>query len=389
MPQHRQRIIALNYASFLTLGLGSSAIGPSLPKLAGQTGVGLDAAGGLVSSLSAGYMIAGLTAGPLADVLGRRPVYLVALATQALGLLAIVAIPDLATGLLVAFLLGLGQGSIDISSHVVTGDVVGEERGAALNRLHLFYGAGALIGPALAGYGLDALDSLWAAFAPIAALTLLIALGVAFTPLSVHTPTHKSAASNAKAVIGSRTFWALAVFFFLYVGVEVGVGTWTFAFLSEGLATEVTLASWATSGFYLALTASRLIGSRLAGRRVADEKLVLLSIGGATAGALLLWTAGASAATPMLIIAVLLVGFCFGPVYPTTMGVAQQRHAEAIGTTVGLLTMGAGLGATSVPWLQGWLLTRGGLPWGAAATAIGTLALLAVAIVAIPQRIKR
>ena len=82
----------------------------------------------------------------------------------------------------------------------------------------------------------------------------------------------------------------------------------------------------------------------------------------------------------------LLVGFCFGPVYPTAMGVAQQRYAATIGTAVGLLTVGGSLGATSLPWLQGWLLAHGGLLWSLAAIGAGTAALLAVATAAIPQR---
>ena len=244
--------------------------------------------------------------------------------------------------------------------------------------MHVFFGLGALIGPVWAGYGLEALDSLWPTFVPIAALTLLIAFGVALARLPAHSPTHETAASNARAIVSNRTFWALAVFFFPYVGVEVGVGTWTFAFLSEKLGTGVTLASWATSGFYLALTAGRLAGSRLVGRRMADEKLVLLGVGGAVAGALLLWAAGVSAAIAPFVVAVLLMGFCFGPVYPTAMGVAQRRYAEAIGTTVGLITVGAGLGATSLPWFQGWLLARGGLLGGVGVTGVGMLALLVV-----------
>jgi len=119
---------------------------------------------------------------------------------------------------------------------------------------------------------------------------------------------------------------------------------------------------------------------------VSDERLVLLGIGGAIGGAALLWAAGASAAVPAFVVAVLLMGFCFGPVYPTAMGVAQQRYAATIGTAVGLLTVGGSLGATSLPWLQGWLLARGGLLWSVAATGAGTAALLAVAAAAIPQR---
>jgi len=388
MPQHRQRIIVLSYLSFLTLGLGGSAIGPSLPTLARQVNVGLDAVGGLVSSLSVGYLIAGLMAGPLIDTVGRRPVYLAALGIQAFSLPAILGVHNLAMEMLAAFFLGLGQGGIDVVVHVVMGDTASQDRGASLNRLHVLFGVGALIGPALTGYGLNVLGSLWPAFGFIAALTLLIALGVALTPLPTHSLTHPSAASGVRTVVSDRAFWALGAFFFLYVGLEVGIGTWTFAFLSEGLGAEVTLASWAASGFYLALTGGRLLGSRLVGRRVTDEKVVLTGVGGGVVGGLLLVTGGALAAVPLLIVAVLVVGFCFGPIYPTTMGVAQRRYPGAAGTAVGLLTAGAGLGATSLSWIQGWLLARGGLPWGVAATGVGALALLAVAMAAIPQRIK-
>jgi fucose permease len=389
MPQHRRRIIILSYLSFLTLGLGGSAIGPSLPTLAGQVDVGLDAVGGLVSSLSVGYLIAGLVAGLLIDTIGRRPVYLAALGMQAFSLPAILGAPSLTMEMLAAFFLGLGQGGIDVVVHVVMGDGAGQDRGASLNRLHVLFGVGALIGPALTGYGLTALGSLWPAFGFIAALTFLLALGVALTPLPTQSLTHRSAASSgARAIVSDHAFWALGAFFFLYVGLEVGLGTWTFAFLSEGLGAEVTLASWAASGFYLALTGGRLLGSRLVGRRVADEKVVLTGVGGGVVGGLLLVTGGALSAVPLLIVAVLLVGFCFGPIYPTTMGIAQRRYPGAAGTAVGLLTAGAGLGATSFPWIQGRLLARGGLSWGVAATGAGALALLAVAMAAIPQRIK-
>lgn len=385
MPQHHRRIITLNYLSFVSLGLMGGALGPSLPTLAHQMNVGLDAAGGLISSSSVGYLIGGLTIGSLMDAIGRRPVYLAALGIAATSLLALLSAPSLPLGLLVAFCLGLGQSSIDVSAHVVMGDAAREDRGAALNRLHFFFGAGALIGPVLAGYGLTTLDSLWPAFGLMAAFILLIAVGIALTPLPVRSSAHGQANSNARAVVGNRTFWLLAAFFFLYVGVEVGIGTWAFAFLREGLSTEVTLASWAASGFFLALTGGRLVGSRLVGQRIADEKLVLVGLGGAIVGAFLLWMGGLMQTVFLLVVGVCAVGFCFGPVYPTAMGLAQRRFPQAVGTVVGLLTSTAGIGAMFIPWLQGWLLAQGGLSWSAAATAVGTLALLVVATTGVSQ----
>lgn len=385
-PQHQRRIIILNYLSFASLGLMGGAFGPGLPTLARQMNVGLDIAGVLVSGNSVGYLIASLTAGPLMDSLGRRPVYLTALGLAAMSQLAFLGVPSLTFGLLVALFGGLGKGSMNVASHVVVGDAAPENRSAALNRLHVFFGAGALMGPTLTGYSLKSLDSLWLAFGLIAALTLLSAVGLTLTPLPSPAVTPKSAVSNVRAVIGNRRFWGLAAFFFLYVGVEVGVGTWTFAFLREGLDSGVTLASWAASGFFLALTGGRLAGSRLAGRQLADEKLVLLSLGGAVGGGLLLWAGGAAQTALLLVGGVLAVGFCFGPVFPTAMSVAQRRYAESAGTVVGLLTAMGSLGIVAIPWLQGWLLARRGLTWGAAVTATGAAALLTVASVAIRQR---
>lgn len=387
-PQYRRRIIFLNYSSFVSLGLIGGALGPGLPTLARQMNVGLDAAGGLVSSISVGYLTGGLLAGPLADTLGRRPVYLTALGITAAGLLALLCVPALTLGLLAAFFLGLGQSSIDVSANVVTGDTNREERGAALNRLHFFFGAGALIGPLLVGYSLQLLNGLWPAFGLIATLILFILAGMSLTPLPAQSPTHSQTDSNARTVIGRRAFWLLAAFFFLYVGVEVGVGTWAFAFLREGLGTEVTLASWVASGFFLALTGGRLIGSRLVSQKIADEKLVLVGLGGAISGAALLCTGGAVRVVAPLIVGVLAVGFCFGPVYPTALGLAQRRYPKAAGTVVGLLTAMAGLGGSFLPWLQGWLLARSGLLWGVAATGVGTVALLVVATAVIPQRVE-
>ena len=379
-PQHRQRIIILSYLSFASLGLCGGAFGPSLPTLARQMDTSLDAAGGLISTLSVGYLMGGLTAGSFMEGFGRRRFYLTALGVTSISLLAILGTPSLAFGMLITFCLGLGQASMDVASHVVTGDAAREDRGAALNRLHFFFAAGALIGPILVGYGLTTLGSLWPAFGLTAALTLSIAFFMTLTPLPTRSPTHASASSDVRTIIGDRKFWFLAAFFFTYVGTEVGLGTWTFTLLHEGLGSDVTLASWATSGFFLALTVGRLAGARLAGRKVADERLVLVGIGGAIGGALLLFAGGAAQTALLLVVAVLAVGFCFGPLYPTTMGLAQRRYASAASTVVGLLTAAASTGGMFLPWLQGWLLAHGGLLWGVAATGVGVTALLAIAL---------
>jgi MFS family permease len=137
----------------------------------------------------------------------------------------------------------------------------------------------------------------------------------------------------------------------------------------------VTLASWAASGFYLALTLGRLIGARLVDRRVTAERMVLIGLSGAVAATALLWIGAEMAALTLFFACVVLVGLCFGPIYPTTMGLVQRRYPDAIGTAVGLITTGASVGAMFIPWFQGWLLTNQGLTWSIGVTIAG-LALL-------------
>ncbi|MFZ5915730.1 MAG: MFS transporter [Chloroflexota bacterium] len=378
MPALRTRIVALSYASFVLLGLVGTAVGPSLPTLAHQMGVGLDTAGGLVSSLSMGYLFAGLIAGPLIDALGRRPIFLAALGLQALSLPAVLLAPRMALGMLAMFFLGLGQGSIDIAVHVVVGDTASQNRGAALNRVHFFFGLGGLAGPVLAGQSLSALGSLWPAFVSFLSLNLMLFLGVAMTPLSPGQQARPTTRARPTTLLRSRVFWLAVSFFVLYVGLEVGIGTWTFTFLNKGLHTTVTLASWAASGFYLALTLGRLTAARLVDRRVTGERMVLIGLSGAAAATALLWVGAEMSAITLFFAGVMLVGFCFGPIYPTAMGWVQRRYPDAIGTAVGLITTSASVGAMLMPLFQGWLLTNHGLSWSIGAALVGLVLLWGV-----------
>jgi fucose permease len=159
----------------------------------------------------------------------------------------------------------------------------------------------------------------------------------------------------------------------LYVGVENGVASWTTVYLERTTALDQAIAALATSGFWLALTAGR-VAAAFAGAWLAAERMLLLTLTGALAGGALLAASTGSAA--LTIAAVLLLGFCFGPVFPTALAIATAAFRRAPGTAASVVVAMGSAGGTLLPWLQGVLLERAGPAASVLLVAAGTLAML-------------
>jgi FHS family L-fucose permease-like MFS transporter len=137
---------------------------------------------------------------------------------------------------------------------------------------------------------------------------------------------------------------------------------------------SVTTAALITSGFWSMLTGGRLLGALL-GARLAPETLLLASLGGGTIGALLL---AFSTGDPLLTtVAVLLLGLCFAPVYPTTVAIITATFRHAAGTATSIVVALGSVGGMVLPLLQGVLLERSGPQSSVVVIVAGTCAMLA------------
>src|SRR5258706_1776247 len=134
--------------SFVALGGITAALGPALPDLAANTGSSLAAVGAVITALFVGSLIALIVAGPLNDRIGQRPVLLAGVALLALGTFGVAASHWLPLTLLCAVVAGLGHGAIDVRTNVLIAEVFAARSAAALNLLNVFFGLGAVAGPA-------------------------------------------------------------------------------------------------------------------------------------------------------------------------------------------------------------------------------------------------
>ncbi|HEX9440770.1 MAG TPA: MFS transporter [Roseiflexaceae bacterium] len=364
-------------ASFFALGLMTAALGPALPDLAANSGSSLATIGGVITALFLGALISLSVAGPLNDRLGQRPVLIVGVVLLALGTLGIAASHWLPLTLLCAVVAGLGHGAIDISTNVLIAEVFVGRSAAALNLLNVFFGLGAVAGPAIAGLTLrlwnTALPALWIG----AALTLLQAPLIPLLADAPRAPHAVAGKSRAAALFRTPLLWALGVLVLLYVGVENGIGSWTTAYLASTTRLDHATAALAASGFWLALTGGRVIAA-LIGTRLTPNRLLLIALIGAFAGGVLLVASVGNA--PLTIAAVLFMGLCFGPVFPTTLAITTATFRQAPGTAASAVVAMGSFGGMLLPWLQGVLLERVSPAASVLLVAAGALGMLALHI---------
>ena len=366
-----QRTLALVCAVFLAVGVMLAGLGPTLPLLARQIGQDIAVLGGLFTAISSGIILAQLGAGSASARFGQPAVLAAGMLLMVGGGVGVTLGSTLLALLAGALLFGVGFGGVLAAGNLLVARLFPERSAAALNGVNLFFGVGSMVGPALAGLGGAHLGLPQAALWAGAVLQLVLApivLGYAARPVA------EAAASRAgPQPTRGASGWLLGLLLLIYIGTEVGFGGWLTVYL---LASDLAPASAAlvVSGFWLALTAGRMIGALL-GLRLAPARLLTISLLGALVGAILLaLSVGNRTAT---IGAVVCLGLSFGPVFPTVLALVAAVSRGSGRMTNLVLALGNG-GGLVVPVLLGVLLTRYGPLAAASMMVVAALAMLAL-----------
>ena len=362
MDRTARTALVISCLAYIALGCFGAAIGPLLPQMAQQTGSALAAVGAIFTALSTGGLVAQLLAGPLSDRLSPRPVMLTGLVLLALGVVGISISQNLLALLGCALIAGFGQGAADIGGSLLVAVTFARRNVAAMNLLHLFFGLGATLGPAAVSLSLTFWASGLAALWPAVILPLLLLPSTFRLRLSAHAG-RVSVASPAMAIYRSPMLWAFAGLLGVYVGIEVGIGGWTTSYLVQTTGMALEMAALATSGYWLMLSGGRLV-STLLGTRLSAYAILGLSLAGTALASLgLLVGIGNQELT---VIATLLMGLSFGPIYPTVMALVTATFKSGPGRAASVITASANLATMLIPWLQGLLLAGLGpasSPW--------------------------
>lgn len=355
-----RNVLILACSMYLFFGMFNAAIGPVLGELAYQTGSTLAAVGAVITFLFLGSLVTQLAAGPLTDRYGQKPLLVVSLLLMAVCLPAFINARSLPLMLILVFFTGMGQGGLDLGANLIVSSAYPKNNTSVLNLLHFFFGLGAIVGPAVVSLTLVTLGSglivHWVAAAVFFLLGVVVFIIRETRPdRDLETAALNASTKSAKSVYLSPVLWLICIMILVYVGVEYGAGSWATSYMAITTGLPKENGALVTSAYWAALTLGRLGGAALGGR-VTRVRLLIAAVLGSLVGAVLL-TFGRGVVS-LSTIAFILLGFSYGTIYPTSVGVmvaAFQRHQ---GKAVGLLTAMGSIGGLSLPWVAGVLLEK-------------------------------
>lgn len=341
------------YAAYVALGLVTASLGPTLPALAEHTSVTLSTAGLLFTTRSLGFTLGSLYIGRTYDRFPGHKVMAGMLLLMAAMLVLAPATTLFWVLALIMFVLGAGEGTLDVGGNTLLVWLLREEVGPFMNAMHFFFGTGAFLSPIIIAQALQVSGDITWAYWALAILVAPIALWLVRVP-SPHAPEDND--NDAKGQLRPWLVFLVAVFFFLYVGAEAGYGGWVFTYAKStdfgGLNLTDATAAYLTSAFWGALTLGRLLSIPLAAR-IRPSVILFSDLAGCllSLGTILLWPTSALA----LWAGSIGLGLFMASIFPTTIAFAERRMPIS-GRITGFFFVGVGAGAMTVPWLVGQLL---------------------------------
>lgn len=242
------------------------------------------------------------------------------------------------------------------ATNALVTDIHEERRSAALSLLGVFFGLGAFGVPLVLGLLQDAhsYTAVLAAIGAFVALPLVLFGAIRF-------PAPKQPQGfplrTALGLLRERALWLFGFVLFLESGMEITIGGWTAAYVSEELRLSAGDAAFFLSLYWLAMTVARL-GLSVLLRHRSPAAVLFASMAIAFAGSLALLTARTPATAAL---GVFLLGAGLAAVFPVVLGYVGDRYAKFSGTAFGIAFVLALSGGMTLPYATGALGDAHGL----------------------------
>ncbi len=373
-------VSGLATASFLGFGALLVLFGANSSELIAALDLDYADLGLVGSMLSLGLGIGIVGAGPICDRFPRRPVYVAACllvvgATTTLG-----AETSFRILLLHTLAIGVGAGCYE----TVLNTLVVEAFGPHAPRRLLFVHAAATLAASLTPIAFEQLRDLtpiawYETFRLVGLAHAALVASVAFVPMdtgSIRASQTDTATVSTSAHGEPIALAAICTATFAYVGVESALTLFVADHARADLGFVADRAARTISAFWAGLLLGRLAVGLSPRAPGAGATAALAAI---AAGVVTLFGIGLVGAP---IVAMALVGFFLGGVFPIMIGLAGIALPQRAGTAVGLAGGLGSLGGFAIPWLTGRVANAIGLGPALAGLGLWLLLLVAAALVA-------
>ncbi len=350
-----RRIEVVAWMGYITFAMGFTALSAALPFLRGWLHTGYATLSFLLLAWALGNTVGYFGANALVDRIGSPRILRVGLLAFGAGYVVLIFAHVLIIWLAVLALVGMGVSLIDVASARLVAHLHRPEPGRALNRLNVFFGLGAILGPLAMSVSLKLVDSPVPVFLILVAFAAL-SLWMLGTLMTIPFQVAVGAVGPKPAPIWHVPWvWRLGLATFLYIAAEVGFGTWVSPFAFREAHVSAAIAALFPMVFWGGLMVTRIIASAPGNRLALGGILIGGSIAGAAMSVLALVLSHWAIA---LLAAAFLVGASFGPMFPLFLAVASQRAPDREGSVYAVLYIAVALASLLVPWGEGQIFSR-------------------------------
>ena len=348
----RIRWISLYYSVSAYVGMASAVLGPALLYLVDQTNSSLAELSFIFPARAGSYMLGSWLAGLLFDRYRGHKLLTIGLVVMGFTLGTIPGLENSLRLVMMILAMGLAMGLVDVGVNTLLFRIKTIKIGPAMNGLHFFYGLGSFLAPLILAGSHLIQESIHWGFWGLGLFSILV-LGQLFKlpePLyddpgdQNNEESTQQDSSNQVALI-----WIIALFFFAFVGVEIGYGDWLYTYTIKSLLAAEESAIILVSVYWGSFTVGRLISIPLAAK-INSKKLLLGDLIGAFLGlGLVLFFPASSMA---LWCGTIILGISLASIFPTALTYAESVMPMTSKTTSRFFISGS-IGSMVVPWVIG------------------------------------
>ncbi|KPM44537.1 hypothetical protein AK830_g1999 [Neonectria ditissima] len=354
-PKGNVAKLGFAFLSFVIAGMNDAAVGALIPYLEEYYDLSYTIVSLIFLTPFAGYSVAAFTNARIHVKFGQRGVAIMAPICHIITFVVLAAHPPYPVLVVCNMISGFGNGLTDACFCAWVGAM--DKANTIQGFLHASYSLGALFAPLIATSMVVKAELPWYTYyylmVGIAGVEL-IGLTITFWRMTgaVYQAehVHESSGAGTREALRSKVTWLCALFFFAYMGVEVGLGGWVVSFMLKVRKASPYASGASATGFWAGMALGRA-GLGFVTERFGERFCLTIYLALCIGLQLLFWL------VPKFIvsaIAVSFLGFFLGPMFPgavmmTAKLLPKHLHVSAIGFAMAM----GGTGGTVFPFAIG------------------------------------
>lgn len=347
-------VVIVAYLMFIVLGFPDGMLGVAWPSMMRDFRVLNAQMGTLLLAATVGFLLTSFNTGRLIRRFDVSNLLVMSSLVRGVGLLGMAFALQWPWLVAASFVFGLGSGAIDGGMNTYFAMRIRSAR--LMNWLHASFGLGATIGPILLTT-LFSLGILWRwGYVLVAGLQVAVGLAVFLragewqmrketTETGRHTNYRSTRATLARPIV-----WVNIAIFFLYAGMEVTAGNWSYSLFTEARSVAPEVAGLWAGLYWGSFTVGRFFFGVVANRFAVISAVRAASLTAVAASMLLWW----NPVNWVGFLGLLLLGFAMAPIFPLLVTATPLRLGTAdAGNAIGFQVAAASFGIGVLPGLAG------------------------------------